>query len=93
MPAVLHAHWAGPQAVWSTGPEPARRAWRGPAVITLTPTIGAWHLEYYRIKNRLSLTEMVERLDSCVSARDLQRIELGQQPITDELQAWLAGPR
>lgn len=89
--SVLHAHWAGQQPVWSGGPEPARTTWRDPSVLTMSPTISPWHLHYYRLKNQLSLTEMVDRLDSCVSVRDLRRIELGRQPIPPELEGWLAG--
>lgn len=87
---VLRAQWAGQPAQWHASAEP-RAPWVEASVLTIGTTIGPWHLYYYRLKQQLTLVEMVGRLDSCVDADTLRRIELGQTPVPPELSAWLAG--
>lgn len=88
---VLHAHWAGQPAAWHAAAEPRRMPWVETSVLTMGVTIGPWHLYHYRLKQQLTLLEMVGLLDSCVDADTLRRIELGQMPVPNELAAWLAG--
>jgi len=89
--SVLHAHWGGDTIQWGGGgAEPRRTAWRETAALQTSNQVGAWNLQHYRIKHRLSLGEMCALLDDCIEPAELRRVELEQAPIPDDLAAWLA---
>ncbi len=89
-PRVIHAGWSG-QAAWhQTADTGRRRPWVEPAVLQVGTSVGASSLHYYRISHRLTLQEMVDRLENCVSTDDLRAIELGRQAIPKDLENWLA---
>lgn len=91
MARVLHAAWSGQSAWHQTVDSGRRRPWVEPAVLQVDTSVGATNLQYYRLSNRLTLGEMVDRLGNCVTPSVLHDVELGRQPIPDELKAWLAG--
>jgi len=88
---VLHAQWAGQPAIWHGTSEPRQTAtWHESAVLKLRDVVSGWHLYYYRLKQQLTLSEMVARLESVVDADTLRRIELGLIEPPGPLAAWLA---
>jgi hypothetical protein len=85
---LVHAAWAGQLSSFQS--DAPRRSWVPPAIVHVGITVGAQHLYYYRLKNRLTVLEMVGKLGNCVSSDDLRQIELGRRDVPTALANWLA---